>query len=61
MSVAVIIISLDLGYANMDPMQKTLRRIQSIKQMFGDLCDTSKEITPGDFIWSVTSKVVPSQ
>ena len=60
MIVAAIIIFLDLGCTNMDPMQKTLRRIQSIQQMCGDLCDTSKEITPGDFMGSVTSKVVPS-
>lgn len=50
-------LGLDQGCTSMDPMQKTLKRIQAIKQMCGDLCDTSKEITPGEFMGSVTSKV----
>ena len=40
-----------------DPMEKTLKRIKMIKEVCGDLCDTSKEIEPGEFIGSVTAKV----
>ena len=39
-------------------MQKTLRRIKAIRKICGDLCDTSKEINPGEFLGSVTSKVM---
>ena len=40
-----------------DPMEKTVKRIHMIKDVCGDLCDTSKEIEPGEFIGSVTAKV----
>ena len=43
--------------SNVSPMQKTVRRIKAIQEMCGDLCDTSKEITPGEFLGSVTSAV----
>ena len=41
-------------------MQKTLERIEAIRKMCGDLCDTSKEINQGDFLGYVTSKVTTS-
>jgi len=34
-----------------------VKRIEMIRQVCGDLCDTSKNITPGDFIGSVSAKV----
>jgi len=40
-----------------DPMEKTVKRIKMIKEVCGDLCDTSKEIEPGEFVGSVTAKV----
>ena len=40
-----------------DPMEKTVKRINMIKDVCGDLCDTSKEIKPGEFMGSVTAKV----
>ena len=40
-----------------DPMEKTMKRIKMIKEVCGDLCDTSKEIEPGEFVGSVTAKV----
>jgi len=47
----------DTSYVNLSPMQKTLKRIEGIRKMCGDLCDTSKEVHPGDFLGYVTSKV----
>lgn len=47
----------DTSYVNLSPMQKTLKRIEGIRKICGDLCDTSKEINPGDFLGYVTSKV----
>merc|ERR1712106_186146 len=38
-------------------MEKTVKRINMIKEVCGDLCDTSKEIEPGEFVGSVTAKV----
>ena len=49
--------SSDTSYVNLSPMQKTLKRIEGIRKICGDLCDTSKEINPGDFLGYVTSKV----
>jgi len=40
-----------------DPMEKTVKRIKMIREVCGDLCDTSKKIEPGEFMGSVTSKV----
>ena len=40
-----------------DPMEKTMKRIKMVKEICGDLCDTSKEISPGEFMGSVTAKV----
>ena len=50
----------DTSYVNLSPMQKTLKRIEGIRKMCGDLCDTSKEVHPGDFLGYVTSKVTTS-
>ena len=44
-------------FDKLEPMEKTQKRIEGIRQMCGDLCDTAKNITPGDLIGSVTAKV----
>ena len=41
----------------LDPMEKTLKRIKVIRELCGDLCDTTKDITPGEFMGSVTAQV----
>ena len=41
----------------LDPMGKTLQIIERIRTLCGDLCDTTKKITPGDFMGTVTAKV----
>ena len=41
----------------MGAMDKTVKAIQAVREICGELCDTTKEITPGDFIGEVTSKV----
>ena len=38
-------------------MDKTGKAFQAIRDLCGELCDTTKEITPGDFVGAVTSKV----
>merc|ERR1712130_188723 len=41
-----------------DPNKKKIvRRIKKIQGQCGDLCDTTKSITPGHFLGSVTAKV----
>ena len=38
-------------------LEKTVRTIYAIREMCGDLCNTTKEIIPGYFIGTVTAKV----
>ena len=48
---------LDLEDENLGAMDKTGKAILAIREICGELCDTTKAITPGAFIGTVTSKV----
>ena len=38
-------------------LEKTVKTIYAIREMCGDLCNTTKQIKPGHFIGTVTAKV----
>jgi len=52
-----ITVEVDPELEKLDPIERNLKRIKGIRNVCGDLCDTSKKITPGEFIGSVTAKV----
>ena len=52
-----MILYLDLEDDDLGGMDKTGKAILAIREICGELCDTTKEITPGDFMGTVTSKV----
>ena len=48
---------LDLEDDSLGAMDKTVHAVRAIREICGELCDTTKEIAQGDFIGAVTSKV----
>ena len=42
---------------SLTPIEKTMKRIKIIRNLCGDLCDTTKKVTPGDFMGMITAKV----
>eukprot|EP00091_Calanus_sinicus_P002239 TRINITY_DN12279_c0_g1_i1.p1 TRINITY_DN12279_c0_g1~~TRINITY_DN12279_c0_g1_i1.p1 ORF type:complete len:386 (-),score=73.65 TRINITY_DN12279_c0_g1_i1:23-1180(-) len=47
----------DLDEISLSPMEKTEEQIRAIRELCGELCDTTKPIVPGEFMGTVTSKV----